>query len=207
VWDAETGSLRRALRGHTGSIRTVAFAAAGRQALSVSDDGSLRLWDVRTGDELHSFTDERRRPQSMVLAVQGDVVVTGDLVGLVRRYDFGEAARLIDLTGRLGAWPMESAASTDTPDGWLARGAWFAWRGACAWAKDQFERASAAGRKPDPSEAMTCAWHLGDREEARRELLRQVREHPGAASEAWIALALRSLGERPPSTVARTTPH
>src|SRR5262249_31407402 len=54
VWDVETGSEQPALRGHTGSVRKVAFGL-GDTLLSAGSDGTLRLWDVRTGREVRQL--------------------------------------------------------------------------------------------------------------------------------------------------------
>ena len=48
LWDAAKGSLRSALRGHTGAVNAVGFAANGLLG-SASDDGTVRFWDVATG--------------------------------------------------------------------------------------------------------------------------------------------------------------
>jgi hypothetical protein len=52
VWDAETGAQLRTLTGHTHGVTAVAFGPDGRRALTGSDDGTARLWDIATGDEL-----------------------------------------------------------------------------------------------------------------------------------------------------------
>ena len=46
-----TTELRR-LEGHTGIIRTLAFAANGKVLISTGDDESTKLWDVATGKEI-----------------------------------------------------------------------------------------------------------------------------------------------------------
>src|SRR5262249_47460449 len=46
VWDLQTGQEVR-LRGHPLRIRDVALSADGRQALTCSNDRTVRLWDAR----------------------------------------------------------------------------------------------------------------------------------------------------------------
>jgi WD40 repeat protein len=49
LWDLETGKSLRTLEGHTDGVSAVAVLADGHRALSGSDDGTLRLWDLETG--------------------------------------------------------------------------------------------------------------------------------------------------------------
>ena len=51
VWNPANGS-RLVLRGHQDEVDTARFAPGGSQVLSVSDDGTLRLWDARSGAAL-----------------------------------------------------------------------------------------------------------------------------------------------------------
>jgi formylglycine-generating enzyme required for sulfatase activity len=48
------------LRGHTGGIRAVAFSADGQRVLSASADGTARLWDAVTGEQLAILQGHRR---------------------------------------------------------------------------------------------------------------------------------------------------
>ena len=51
VWDAETGQETLTLKGHTGSVYSVAFSPDGRRIVSGSQDGTLKVWDAETGQE------------------------------------------------------------------------------------------------------------------------------------------------------------
>jgi len=51
VLDAESGGLRRELKGHRDWVLDVALSPDGQRAVSVGRDGTVRLWDVRSGLE------------------------------------------------------------------------------------------------------------------------------------------------------------
>jgi WD40 repeat protein len=52
VWDTDTGQLVHRLRGHTWNVRDVAFDPSGQFLASAGGDSTVRIWDVRTGEEL-----------------------------------------------------------------------------------------------------------------------------------------------------------
>ena len=56
LWDLTTGQQIRPFVGHTKDIRNVAVSPDGKQLLSGSFDGTMRLWDLATGKELKLST-------------------------------------------------------------------------------------------------------------------------------------------------------
>jgi WD40 repeat protein len=52
LWDLETGREVHRFQKHTGWVLGVAFSRDGQHALSGSSDGTLRLWNVASGQEL-----------------------------------------------------------------------------------------------------------------------------------------------------------
>ncbi len=55
LWDARTGKLLRALKGHRYHIRSVAFSPDGKLIASGGDHSPIRLWDVNTGQQIRTF--------------------------------------------------------------------------------------------------------------------------------------------------------
>ncbi len=50
------------LRGHSGEVYSVDWAANGRRIASAGGDGTIRIWDAATGNELLSFYHPEERP-------------------------------------------------------------------------------------------------------------------------------------------------
>ncbi len=48
-WGEKSGSEISCMRGHRGAIRDIKVVSTGRIALSVSDDGTVRVWNVMKG--------------------------------------------------------------------------------------------------------------------------------------------------------------
>jgi len=55
LWDADNGEPLAALEGHTGQVNALAFSSDGRRLVSGSTDGTVRIWDVPTANELIRF--------------------------------------------------------------------------------------------------------------------------------------------------------
>jgi WD40 repeat protein len=55
VWYVPTGQLHAVLRGHKARVRRIAFSPDGRRLASVSEDHTVRVWDVIAAKELASL--------------------------------------------------------------------------------------------------------------------------------------------------------
>ena len=92
LWEADTGKLRRTMRGHsTGELRGLEFSHAGKLLASFGTDGSVVLWDVGSGQERRIFAGSQRplfSPDDVYLAVgaaSGDLVLWDTRTGETRR--------------------------------------------------------------------------------------------------------------------------
>ena len=70
------------LKGHTDDVRAVAVTADGHRAISAGNDGTVRVWDLQTGQLLAAFHGEAP-VLSCAVTVDGTTVVAGDRFGRV----------------------------------------------------------------------------------------------------------------------------
>ena len=63
--------------GHSGTVTSVAFHPQGHQVVSGSEDKTLKLWDVATGDCLATWTGHSDYVSSVAIHPQGHQLVSG----------------------------------------------------------------------------------------------------------------------------------
>ena len=68
---AQTILLSRTFEGHTKKIRSVGYSPDGRVIISASEDETIRLWDVKTGQCLKTFHPDRPYERMNITAVTG----------------------------------------------------------------------------------------------------------------------------------------
>jgi len=113
VWELGTGCELRTLRGHSGYVTAVAVTAGGRLAISVSEDKTLRAWELGSGGELAAFTADAPL-KCCAISVDGKTIVAGDESGVVHylRLELAQSNRIPQLTTSLVtalmARPMEA---------------------------------------------------------------------------------------------------
>ena len=122
IWDARSGAQRAELRGHTGSVLSLAWDAPGARLISASNDGSVRIWLAASGKALETL-----RPHGGLVVYgatftpSGEVLTTGadDTIRLVDRggrelQSFldrdGRRRSSLDRSGALAVGPRSTAA-------------------------------------------------------------------------------------------------
>jgi WD domain, G-beta repeat/KAP family P-loop domain len=82
IWDAATRQQQRQLTGHTGPVRSVAYAPDGATLASGGDDGSVRIWNRRNGTQIDGTgLGAPHRTGRPLAGVRSDVPSADDLLG------------------------------------------------------------------------------------------------------------------------------
>lgn len=99
-----------------GGIRRVAFSPDGRLLASGSNDGFVRIWDARSGKELHALRGHGREVGSVVFSPDGKVLASGGFDHIIHLWDVSSGKQLQPRQGHDG--PVHNLAVS--PDGRIA---------------------------------------------------------------------------------------
>jgi len=90
--------LKGILEGHEDWVNTAAFSPDGKFALSGSDDKTLRLWDLATGENTRVFRGHEDRVSSVAISPRGKFAISGGHDRTVRLWglETGEALGVLE---------------------------------------------------------------------------------------------------------------
>jgi len=107
------------LSGHSDRVCSVAFSPDGALLASGSDDGTIKLWDVESGQEVHTLGESNAGMWDVDFSLDGALLATGSVDQSVKLWDVASGQLLHTLAGHTSA--VFSVAFA--PDGaWLASG-------------------------------------------------------------------------------------
>lgn len=102
LWDVSTGKAIKMLIGHEDQVSSVAFSPDGKTLASCSGDGSIKLWDVATGNLIATFTiEQHRKPMMLSVAFSADSkkLASGLSDGTIRLWDVLTGKEINKITG------------------------------------------------------------------------------------------------------------
>jgi WD40 repeat protein/tRNA A-37 threonylcarbamoyl transferase component Bud32 len=122
IWDASTGKVTLTFKGHPktpvsgvgfNSVNSVAFSHDGRQVVSCSQDKSIMIWEVATGQEILTLKGHTRWVSSVAYSPDGKQIVSGGVDGSLKIWDATTDQETLTLKGHTG--PVNSVGYS--PDG------------------------------------------------------------------------------------------
>ena len=118
IWETSTGLLLRTLYGHNGSISSIYFSPDGTKIVSAgktknkylnpyvkekSDDKTIILWDILSGDVLKKFEGHNKSVNSVVISGDGNYLISGsnDSTAIIWDLNSGELIRKFEGHGNI----------------------------------------------------------------------------------------------------------
>ena len=123
IHDVESGERVRTLEGHTTLVGDVAYDGAGERIVTVSEDGTARVWNAATGEEELVLANDGQAVRAAAFDEDGSLVVTSSANGELRIWDAGSGLELARFAGAnwkvalspLGQLAAGALAQTDHP--------------------------------------------------------------------------------------------
>jgi GTPase SAR1 family protein/predicted MPP superfamily phosphohydrolase len=184
--------LRHILRGHESDIGRIAWSPDGQTLVSGSADGTIRTWNMETGELGHTLREHSKAVYGLTWSPDGRTLASGSPDSIVRLWDMETGELQRELRGH-----RDSVFSVDwSPDGRnLASGSqdntvlvWDAETGEVRWTLEHYELVISVAWSPDGRTLASGCWDrtisLWDADTGT--LRRTLQGHPRVAySVAW----------------------
>jgi WD40 repeat protein len=82
-WDVASGELLRSLAGHTGQVRSVAYAPDGESLASASDDYTVMIWDSAGDEPIRTLAGHNGCVLALAFSPDGTLLASGSYDGTI----------------------------------------------------------------------------------------------------------------------------
>jgi WD40 repeat protein len=86
LWDAQSGQLKKVLKGHTKRVNTLAYSLNGNILASGSDDGKILFWDATSG-QLQKILPVKSSVNTLTYHPDGKILASGSDDGNIQLWD------------------------------------------------------------------------------------------------------------------------
>jgi WD40 repeat protein len=111
-------TLVNTLNGHANIVWCVAVNPDGQTLVSGSEDGTVRVWDLHTGQMLRRLDGHAGGVYAVAICPDMLTLLSGSADGTIRMWNLHSGAMLHIFTGQSG-WPINATSLTISPDGRL----------------------------------------------------------------------------------------
>ena len=88
LWNAQTGEIQKTLKGEERDVvKDIAFSPDGKTLASAMDNGTVRLWDIQTGERPRILTGHKDIVFSVAFSPDGKTLTSGSHDGTLRLWD------------------------------------------------------------------------------------------------------------------------
>ncbi len=91
--------LVRTLTGHAAWVNSVAFTPDGKELASASNDNSVKLWDVATGQQIRTLAGHDAIVCCVAVSPDGRYLASADIEGAIKVWDLGTGQEATQLLG------------------------------------------------------------------------------------------------------------
>ncbi|RME97778.1 MAG: hypothetical protein D6768_18870, partial [Chloroflexi bacterium] len=107
--------LLQSFSGHTDSVITADFSSDGKTLATGSADQTIRLWDVKTGQELHKLQGHARVVWSLDFSPDGRQLVSAGFDRTVRLWDVATGTEIAALKATRELFTGQCSARMEKP--------------------------------------------------------------------------------------------
>ncbi len=108
IWDAASGQLLHALRGHPDYVFSLAFRPDGRRLASAGRDGLIRIWNPEDGQLAGTLRGHANRVDKLLYAPDGSLLVSRDHAQMVSVWDGDSGRQRLALHGQMHQPPFSN---------------------------------------------------------------------------------------------------
>lgn len=96
-------ALHRTLSGHTSGVSDVAITADGQLAISGAQDGTLRVWDLGSGENRYVLPADPHWVRAVTVTLDGRLAVSGGYDGMVKVWDLATRQNRSTFSAHVGS--------------------------------------------------------------------------------------------------------